>query len=445
MKRIKVVDALMGSGKTSWAFEKINRDLDSNSNHPYIYVTPYLDEIDRMIKDTRGRFVQPENKGAGKRENLKRLLGDGCNIATTHVLFQYMDDECRELIRQRGYILILDEVLEAVTVYDLKSDMRDAIQFLLKKEVIRVTDDNYIEWIDREFDNIGGEYKEIRNMADSHCLMWVMDKILVWQYPHETFGLFSEVYILTYLFEGSILKKYFDLYGIGYEKFSIRKNNNSHELVKWFKPYTKHFKKLITIYEDKRSEGRAQSTATYSYKWYENNYRKDGFEALKKSIRNFYDNTKKRKGITPDNFMWCCFEGEKTETKKTYKPYKKSKDPNADIIPPGKWRKKLKGNGFKDDNCFCSFNMRATNKFSDRSILAYCVNRYSNPNINHYFREIGSKRGKNIAVNEDLYALSEMIQWVWRSSIRKGKAIEIYIPSKRMESLFRKWLNGEIV
>lgn len=435
MKKIKVVDALMGSGKTTWAFEKINRDLNSNSNHPYIYVTPYLDEIDRMLKATHGRFVQPENKGAGKRENLKRLLGDGRNIATTHVLFQYMDDECRELIRQRGYILILDEVLEAVTVYDLKSDMRDAIQFLLKKEVIRVTDENYIEWIDREFDNIGGEYKEIRSMADSHCLMWVMDKILVWQYPHETFGLFSEVYILTYLFEGSILKNYFDLYGIGYEKFSIRKNNNSYELVKWFKPYTKHFKKLITIYEDKKSEGRTQPAGAYSFNWYKNNCRKDGFATLKKSIRNFYDNAKKRKGISTNDFMWCCFEGEKSGAKK-------HKD---DVVAPGKWRRLLKGNGFSDDSCFCSFNMRASNKFSDRSILAYCVNRYSNPNINHYFREIGSKRGKSIAVDEDLYALAEMIQWVWRSSIRKGEAIEIYIPSKRMESLFRKWLNGEIV
>lgn len=43
---------------------------------------------------------------------------------------------------------------------------------------------------------------------------------------------------------------------------------------------------------------------------------------------------------------------------------------------------------------------------------------------------------------EDDYALSEMIQWVWRSAIRDGKEIWVYIPSRRMRELFQNWLNG---
>ena len=52
------------------------------------------------------------------------------------------------------------------------------------------------------------------------------------------------------------------------------------------------------------------------------------------------------------------------------------------------------------------------------------------------------KRGTNI--DQDRYALSEMIQWIFRSAIRKGKPIDIYIPSQRMRELFKKWLGGEI-
>jgi len=39
--------------------------------------------------------------------------------------------------------------------------------------------------------------------------------------------------------------------------------------------------------------------------------------------------------------------------------------------------------------------------------------------------------------------LSELIQWVWRSAIRDGNSINIYIPSSRMRNLFIEWLNNE--
>ena len=44
--KIKVVDSIMGSGKTSWAISKMNY----NDNKKYVYITPYLSEVKR-IKD----------------------------------------------------------------------------------------------------------------------------------------------------------------------------------------------------------------------------------------------------------------------------------------------------------------------------------------------------------------------------------------------------------
>ena len=46
----------------------------------------------------------------------------------------------------------------------------------------------------------------------------------------------------------------------------------------------------------------------------------------------------------------------------------------------------------------------------------------------------------NVELDEDAYALSEMLQLIWRSRIRKGESINVYIPSRRMRELFEDWL-----
>ena len=50
---------------------------------------------------------------------------------------------------------------------------------------------------------------------------------------------------------------------------------------------------------------------------------------------------------------------------------------------------------------------------------------------------------KGFPVKEDVFALSEMVQWIWRSAIREGNPINIYVPSSRMRSLLQRWLNDE--
>ena len=54
----------------------------------------------------------------------------------------------------------------------------------------------------------------------------------------------------------------------------------------------------------------------------------------------------------------------------------------------------------------------------------------------------GCKLQNNVNVNEETYALSEMLQWIWRSAIREGNEIWIYIPSRRMRKLLQNWLEN---
>lgn len=93
---------------------------------------------------------------------------------------------------------------------------------------------------------------------------------------------------------------------------------------------------------------------------------------------------------------------------------------------------KLQGKGYT--KCFVSCNCRSTNEYADRYNLAYAVNIYVHPAIIQFFGK------KHIQVNQDSYALSEMIQWIWRSRIRNNEDINIYIPSKRMRELLQNWL-----
>lgn len=79
--------------------------------------------------------------------------------------------------------------------------------------------------------------------------------------------------------------------------------------------------------------------------------------------------------------------------------------------------------------------MRASNEYMNRTSVVYPINRYINPGIKNFFIKHGVK------VDEDGYALSEMLQFIWRSAIRKGEEIYVYIPSIRMRRLLDDWIN----
>jgi hypothetical protein len=64
------------------------------------------------------------------------------------------------------------------------------------------------------------------------------------------------------------------------------------------------------------------------------------------------------------------------------------------------------------------------------------INRFIDPNVGKFFA------AKDIHVNEDEFALAEMLQWIWRSCIRDDQPIELYIPSRRMRELLQGWIES---
>jgi hypothetical protein len=69
--------------------------------------------------------------------------------------------------------------------------------------------------------------------------------------------------------------------------------------------------------------------------------------------------------------------------------------------------------------------------------MVYIGNRYLNPAICNFFKDNG------VVIDQDYWALSELLQWLWRGCIRNDKKMNLHIPSIRMRTLLINWLSNE--
>ena len=96
------------------------------------------------------------------------------------------------------------------------------------------------------------------------------------------------------------------------------------------------------------------------------------------------------------------------------------------------YEEKIRGKGYSKG--FLPLNIRGDEDYSNKDCIAYPVNRYLNPFVKSFLLS------NKIGVNEDEYALTEMLEFIWQSAIRNGKEINIYVPSIRMRKLLENWI-----
>lgn len=432
MQRVKLIDSPMGTGKTSYIIDYINK-LDDEIK--VIYITPFIEETERIKANCKRHFILPsvkEGDGAKSRHFLE-LIRNGENIASTHALFSNISNEMIEAIQRSDYILILDEAFEVITKFDIWRNDRDfyfydqeqkdnltkqTVRSLVAKKCIEIDEEYRVHWIDNEY--YQPKYNQIKTLADRGLLYLVSGELLLWSFPAEVFqpGVFQEIYILTYLFDHQIQFYYFTHFCIEYDNYHIEKINDVYTLVKtenkeYENEWIESIKPLINIvagslnkkgiFFDKRNK--VQKTAL-SKTWYMKSARGEQYKIkeLKKAVATFFMNYT---DATGEEKMWTCFKAEKGLFK----------SPN---ISRKNW---------------VAFNARAVNKYGNKKAIAYCVNRYLDPFFIHFFAK------KKIYLSHDKFALSEMLQFIFRSAIRNGQPITIYIPSERMRNLLYDYLN----
>ncbi|HSH36618.1 hypothetical protein [Schnuerera sp.] len=372
--------------------------MKNNRNTKYIYITPFLSEIQRVLEEIPD-FKEPRHLGEGKLENLHDLLVNDYNIATTHALFKTCTEETIDLINAGEYTLILDESMDVVDMFDITNKDYD---LLIKNKVIQINSDKIVNWLDDEYE---GQFDYFKRLCKNGTVIEIKQtkkiQFLAWNFSTNAFNAFKDIYILTYLFESSMMQHYFKMNKIQYDKYTIQDYNMIPFDTK--KPYDKtKYKKLINIYEGNLNNIGDRKTAL-SLNWLRKKSKLR--DKLKNNIYNYFQH---QVNAVSDTIIWTTFKN---------------------------IQKHLKGKGYTKG--FLACNARATNEYKHTYNLAYCCNRFISPDYIKYFELRG------VIIDEELYALSEMLQWIWRSRIREGKPINIYIPSRRQRNLLIRWLNNK--
>ena len=421
---IFVVDSLMGTGKTSWAIQEI----EANPDKAYIYCTPFLDEIERIQNLSDRQFYSPIRMDGRKLNGFNHLLSQGKNIALTHSTFSNADTDTLTHLSQGKYTLILDEVIDILVDYNeisYEKIKKGDIKLLRDEGFISCDRYGKVSWMKKSYPD--SKFADVERMAKNGNLYFLDDSMLVWQFPPQIFELFEQVFVLTYMFDGSMLKPYFQYHKINYELKSIYRENDIYKLVPYRQEDRHAYKSLIHIYNNPAMNNYPDSDLSKAFYRKACNTSSNRIKKLKNNLFNFFRNIMKAKA---QNILWTC---------------------------PKDFYKKLKGRGYtftrkprknesekdkKKAQCFLACNAKATNDFRDRNVLAYACNIYCNPYIERYFKNKNESDGTEIGIDTDKFALSCMLQWIWRSSIRDKKPIDIYIPSTRMRTLLINWLNG---
>lgn len=388
-------DEVMGSGKTTAAIKAINA---ASAEQKFMFVTPYLSEVARIKEGCAEKeFCEPVEGFDCKTADLERLIDVQANIVTTHALFTMMPLEYLEKIRETGYVLFLDEALEPMEPLT-GIDPLDA-EYATDK-LIRINEDSSVEWIASE--KYHGQFTFLRNMCDKGYLRGAVSEegaaCFVHILPTAYFTSFKDVVIMTYLFSGQILKNYLNIEKLPHRRLFLNYEEQMFAS-KREGTFRRDYRPLITILDNPRMNAIGDKKTALSHSWYARN----DLKQVSNNLNNFFKNMMK----SPANSrLWTVFADCKEEV-----------------------------GGSRYSKSFLACNTRATNEYKDRTVLAYLVNRYRNPFFVRYFRYYG------VETNNDIFALSEMLQWLWRSALRDGKHIILYIPSRRMRDLLKAWLD----
>lgn len=150
----------MGSGKTSWSIQHIDRNPFEN----FLYITPFLSEVKRIADNTDRDFKQPINKGEGKLGSINELLACQYDIASTHALFKKFDEESRANIKNGHYTLILDEVINVIEPYNIQ---KDDVPLLKDSGCITIDEDGFVIW-NKDKANYDTKYNEMMLGSKAH-------------------------------------------------------------------------------------------------------------------------------------------------------------------------------------------------------------------------------------------------------------------------------------
>lgn len=394
-KTVTVVDARMGRGKTSAAIRYIRENRDRRR---FLFVTPYLSEVQRIC--THCGFDEPSEDMGTKTADLRRKMRAKRNIAMTHSLFYYMDTDMLELAKENGYSLIIDESINIIE--KIPTSAKD---FTLITNTMTIEDESgRLTWVDDEYE---GRFDDYKALADQGNLFHLDSALLNITNPY-LFQALDEVIMLTYLFDGQTQKAYMDYFGIPYRIVGVEQDDIGYKLSDAPDcPPPIDIRDLVHIVSRETMLEKFWDRYSLSKNWFSKKTADSPeIKQLRRHLKYFFTHNG---GTESTDRIWTCYKDD---------------------------AKKILGKDGRYASSFLPLNTRATNEYRQATAVAYLVNRFCDPNLMKFFAARG------ITLDHDQFALSEMVQFVWRSAIRDNKPIDLYIPNKRMRDLFINWMDS---
>lgn len=399
----------MGSGKTSSTISYINAHPEKR----FIYITPYLPEAERISNGCpAANFVEPSKKlpqyGFSKSAHTLALIKEGRNIASTHQAMLYYTDETIAALREQNYTVIIDEDVE---VFQKDTAIYHGDVELAKEAgYIYEVAPNKFELTDKADSYKGGKFSHMFRVMKSRNLICMKKgkkfAAHYWIFPKELFTNVNEVIILTYLFNRSEMDMFFHMNGIEYTYIGIQRTpDNGYTFADhpdYVPEYVSRLDEMIIIETGERINSIGDKKTALSMSWFQT-AKEEQIDQVRKNLCNYF---RFRVGRGTPSERMCG----------TYKKY---------------WGR-IRAKGFWNSDVV--FSQKSSNEFRNRTVLAYPVNLFVNGDTVHFYAEHGE------SFDNDRYALSIMLQWIWRSAIRDGKPISIYIPSRRMRELLINWI-----
>lgn len=417
MTSITIFDRPCGTGKTSDLINSLA------SRGKFLIVTPYLDEVERIRSQApKGVVVEtPVAGGQSKLEDIRTLLEAGANIATTHALYVMLVGLARDGLLEE-YDVFIDEVPEPIKAAESVSvgDFQHVLQADEWVSVDKVSGQVLptFKWRMAQQNGATGLFPQIYNQADTEQLFTGNDgELFVLAIPTELLTAGKSLTILTYLSEGSLIRAYLDRCELDY---SVDKWDGEAE-------WRKQAQGLIT-FEDFNAPARI----SLSHSGQTQRTKPKDAGRMTSALKNLF--ARKWKGVTKEDVILTCASSnwfnDNSQSRKSAGLWAKSSF--------GKWAEEGSVWTVSGGINWLANTTRGSNRYSHCSHAIYLYDQHPKPQIKNYL-------GRPDKAFSEAYALTELVQWLWRTRIRKGEPITVAIPSDRMKNLLINWLaTGEV-
>ncbi|TGN67329.1 hypothetical protein E4L95_05340 [Paracoccus liaowanqingii] len=435
-----IVDYPCGFGKST----RMIAGLRDNPDQQVLIVVPDLEQVRQLIADAHRHGVklyQPlsdaaarEDKATGspfdflhetKRDALQALIQAGHNVITTHKLYSEIAVLARSGMLQNVEVHI-DEVLsvseEATGITQCSRNRQDANDWrclYIDKGYATICQDTgrivpTEDWRQQRDGLAGNLPTAFFDAAEAGRLYTDIpgmgQHIIMGELPVVILKLAKRVKIYTYRFSGSYMAAYLQRHGVQYS-FARYSDISPEEADRQFRAKARE---LVTIDPVARLDGVAlgytaqkrMASSKAAEELRKAGQVSDNFRSIGRAL--------KSNGTRTDHLILTCLQAGWT----------------ARNDQAGRF---ARGTKLFSDARWVANQTRGTNQYRHCSHVAYFWSQNVNPNVARFL-------GCDDKQHADAYSVAEMIQFIWRSRIRDGQPITVYMPCEKMRRLWARWL-----